>query len=215
MLFQVLGRGTKALAQLKPGDQISALVPLGNCWIGSGNDQQAASRLPEKALIVSGGIGSASVLMLAEELKQKKINTHIFFGAVSESAAAGCGLKEFRDLNVPMEITTDDGSLGEQGFVTTPLEQHLISGTESGSVIYTCGPWGMMKRVAEISTAFRIPCYVSLEAPMSCGFGVCVGCVVAVKPADDSPYSRYKRVCVDGTIFPASTIDWDVQSMSH
>jgi dihydroorotate dehydrogenase electron transfer subunit len=73
----------------------------------------------------------------------------------------------------------------------------------------------MMKRVAEIAAQFNSRCFASLEAPMGCGFGVCVGCVVAMKDADPKSYGAYKRVCIDGSIFPAETIQWEVAAMTH
>jgi dihydroorotate dehydrogenase electron transfer subunit len=210
-LYQVMGRGTQALSVLERGGKVDALIPLGNGWA----DFFASQSRPQRALVVAGGIGSASVLMLAEELKQAQIETHIFFGAGSGRVAKGCGLEDFQALNLPLTITTDDGSLGEQGFVTAPLERFLQAGGNCNTAIYTCGPWVMMRRVAEIAARGETPCFASLEAPMGCGFGVCVGCVVAMKEADPKSYAAYKRVCIDGSIFPAETIQWEVAAMTH
>ncbi|MBI3651450.1 MAG: dihydroorotate dehydrogenase electron transfer subunit [Acidobacteria bacterium] len=219
-LYQVMGRGTQALALLKPGGRVDALIPLGNGW-AEFFDNQSAEKNPsslapiERAIVVAGGIGSASVLMWCEELRQKNIATQIFFGAASARVAQGCGLADFRALNMPLTLTTDDGSLGERGFVTAPLERFLRDGGNQQAAIYTCGPWVMMKRVAEIAEPFKLPCFASLEAPMGCGFGVCVGCVVAMKDADPKSYGAYKRVCTDGSIFPAERIQWEVAAMTH
>lgn len=230
-LYQVMGRGTQALGHLEKGGKVDALIPLGNswtdCWSAEANlaktnaitnssatistDQQN----PKRAIVVAGGIGSASVLMLCEELSQANIETHIFFGAGSASVALGCGLEDFRALHLPLTISTDDGSLGERGFVTAPLTEFLQEGGYQDAALYTCGPWVMMKRVAEIAAQFKMVCYASLEAPMGCGFGVCVGCVVAIKDADPKSYSAYKRVCIDGSIFPAEIIKWEVAAMTH
>jgi dihydroorotate dehydrogenase electron transfer subunit len=73
----------------------------------------------------------------------------------------------------------------------------------------------MMARTSEIAARFGLRCLVSLEAPMGCGFGVCVGCVVAVKTQGPVGFESYKRVCTDGSIFPAETIRWDVAAMTH
>jgi dihydroorotate dehydrogenase electron transfer subunit len=208
-LYQVLGRGTQALAELSAGGKVDALLPLGNAW------PIAERQTLSKAIVVAGGIGSASVLMLCEGLRAAQVETQIFFGAASQRVAMGCGLEDFRALELPLTLTTDDGSLGEQGFVTAPLERHLAAGGGIGATIYACGPWVMMRRVAEIARAFNVRCLVSLEAPMGCGFGVCVGCVVAVESAAPLGYESYKRVCVDGSIFPAERIRWEVNAMSH
>lgn len=216
-LYQVLGRGTQALAVLERGGKVDVLLPLGNCWLevaAAGQATDAAT--PKPAIVVAGGIGSASVLMLCQELKQARTPTHIFFGAASASVATGCGLADFRALDLPLTLTTDDGSLGEQGFVTAPLERFLRDGGGAGgATIYTCGPWVMMRRVAEIAAQFSVNCLASLEAPMGCGFGVCVGCVVAMQGADPKGYEAYKRVCVDGSIFAADAVRWDVAAMTH
>src|SRR5262249_34232749 len=169
-LYQVIGRGTSALAQLGEGDKVEALLPLGNSWP---IDDQV-----RRAIVVAGGIGSASVLWLCEELARSRVDTQILFGAASGSAAIGCGLEDFRALGLPLVLTTDDGSLGEQGLVTAPLERELRERGGRGTNIYACGPWAMMRRVAEVAEQFDTRCLVSLEAPMGCGFGVCVGCVV-------------------------------------
>jgi dihydroorotate dehydrogenase electron transfer subunit len=153
--------------------------------------------------------------MLCEELKRAHVDTQVFFGAATESVARGCGLEDFRALGLPLTLTTDDGSLGERGFVTAPLERYLNSDGTSNARIYSCGPWVMMRRVADIADQFDVPCLVSLEAPMGCGFGVCVGCVVAVKTEEPAGYGSYKRVCIDGSIFPADRIRWEVNAMAH
>ncbi|MFL6213598.1 MAG: dihydroorotate dehydrogenase electron transfer subunit [Blastocatellia bacterium] len=220
-LYQVLGRGTQALAELTAGGKVDALLPLGNAWpVGDEplSLQPSIERAPagaHKAIVVAGGIGSASVLMLCERLKAAHIDTQILFGAASERVATGCGLEDFRALDLPLTLTTDDGSLGEKGFVTAPLERHLREGNGMGATIYACGPWVMMRRVAEMAAAFNVNCLVSLEAPMGCGFGVCVGCVVAMRTEAPLGYESYKRVCVDGSIFAAERIRWEVNAMTH
>ncbi|HKA20742.1 MAG TPA: dihydroorotate dehydrogenase electron transfer subunit [Blastocatellia bacterium] len=205
-LYQVVGRGTEALSQLAPGGEVEALLPLGNSW-------PIDASFDKRALVVAGGIGSASVLMLCEELRAARADAHVFLGAASEAAMVGCGVNDFRTLEIPLSITTDDGSLGERGFVTVPLERHLRDIEGNACTIYACGPWVMMKRVAEIAASFEVRCIVSLEAPMGCGFGVCVGCVVAMKSAGQAGYDSYRRVCTDGPIFDSAIIRWEVNAM--
>lgn len=212
-LFQVLGRGTEALSHVGEGGRVEALVPLGNSWPVSFDSSKDFS--PRRAIVVAGGIGSASVLTLCRELRESQVETQVFFGAASSRVARGCGLEDFRALDLPLTITTDDGSLGERGFVTAPLERHLGEAGGARARVYACGPWVMMKRVAEIAADFGADCLVSLEAPMGCGFGVCVGCVVAVKTNEPAGYGTYKRVCIDGSIFPAETIRWEINAMTH
>jgi dihydroorotate dehydrogenase electron transfer subunit len=222
-LYQVLGRGTQALAQLGSGERAAVLLPLGNHWAlpASSSKEGVISRTPaardsrQIAAVVAGGIGSASLLMLAKQLRRTEIEAHIFFGAASGRAAVGCGLEDFRALGLPLTVSTDDGSVGEAGFVTAPLERFLERQTDSDVTVYSCGPWPMMARTAQLSAAAGVQCLVSLEAPMACGFGVCVGCVFAVKTSEPRGYGSYKRVCTDGTIFPAEEVDWEISAMSH
>lgn len=207
-LYQVVGRGTEALSRLEQGSAVEVLLPLGNSWPDAiGNNQ--------RLIVVAGGIGSASVLMVCEELARSRADARILFGARSERFAVGCGLEDFRALGLPLTLTTDDGSVGEQGFVTGPLERHLRQDGSQGLTVYACGPWVMMREVARIAAQFEVPCLVSLEAPMGCGFGVCVGCVVAVNTGGPLEYGSYKRVCTDGSIFPAEAIRWEVNPMAH
>jgi dihydroorotate dehydrogenase electron transfer subunit len=210
-LYQVLGRGTEALSRLGAGDKVDVLIPLGNTW----PIPSAATSSAKRALVVAGGIGSASILMLCEQLRSSGIDSVLLFGAATKTAAIGCGLNDLETTGLPMLISTDDGSLGEQGLVTAPFERLLSQTSGDDTVVYTCGPWAMMRRVAEIAAGLGASCYASLEAPMACGFGVCVGCVVAVNAQGHPGYHSYKRVCVEGSIFPASMIRWEVNAMAH
>jgi dihydroorotate dehydrogenase electron transfer subunit len=225
-LYQVLGRGTEAISYLGKGGKVDALIPLGNSWTVGGLQNTLANQpeseqgisnpmRPGRAIVVAGGIGSASVLMFCEELTRARADAQLFFGAASARVATGCGLEDFRALGLPLTLTTDDGSLGERGFVTLPLERYLREGGGAGASIYACGPWIMMSRVADIANQFSVPCFVSLEAPMGCGFGVCVGCVVGVKTDEPLGYGSYRRVCIDGSIFPAEMIRWEINAMTH
>ena len=216
-LYHVLGRGTEALSQIESEGRVDALVPLGNGWLDLplGKPQQDHEQERRRAIVVAGGIGSASVLMLCEELSRKGTETQVFFGAATERVAWGCGLDDFRELALPLTLTTDDGSLGECGFVTAPFERHLREGGGEGATIYACGPWVMMRWVAAIAAQYSVPCLASLEAPMGCGFGVCVGCVVAVQQDGPAGYGSYRRVCTDGSVFPAEIIKWEVNAMAH
>jgi dihydroorotate dehydrogenase electron transfer subunit len=131
-LYQVLGRGTEALSHLVRGGKVDALVPLGNSW--PLDDRQSApapetkieegyadSAKGRRAIVVAGGIGSASVLMLSEDLARAGREAQIFFGAANAGAATGCGLEDFRALGLPLAIATVDGSLGERA-----PEQRLV-----------------------------------------------------------------------------------------
>ena len=111
------------------------------------------------------------------------------------------------DLSVHPEISTDDGTEGHHGPVTDLLEKQLEGGGRKiAPQIFACGPAGMLKRVAGIAADRGIPCQASLEAPMACGLGACLGCVVKAAPIQDR---SYYYVCKDGPVFSTSMIDWE------
>jgi dihydroorotate dehydrogenase electron transfer subunit len=199
-IYQILGRGTRALANLRPEDKVDFLGSLGNTY-----DIEAARG--RDALLVAGGVGSAALFMLAEELVRRDARVKLFIGGASRGDL--CGLGDFigllREENVI--CATVDGSLGDASFVTAPLERHLQCGSGARTIIYACGPDPMLHRVAQIAERFGAPSQLSLEAPMGCGYGVCVGCAVAVR--DDCPEGFvYKKACVDGPIFWGEELYW-------
>ena len=111
------------------------------------------------------------------------------------------GLSDFEALEVPLEVSTEDGSLGRQGRVTDLLEDVLAGGEPFR--VFCCGPTPMMRRVAELAEAAGRPCMVSLENPMACGFGVCLGCAAPMRAGG------YALVCREGPVFAASDLSWE------
>ena len=109
-------------------------------------------------------------------------------------------MPDFRALGTPLTLTTEDGSVGECGRVSDPLQRAL----EAGGIeaVYACGPTPMMARCAQLAAEHGVRCLVSLENNMACGFGVCLGCAA---PLSDGSYAL---VCRDGPPFDASTIAW-------
>lgn len=199
-IYQVLGRGTQALAQLRPGDGVDFLGSLGNTY-----DIRAARG--KTALLVAGGVGSAALFMLAEELIRAGIATRLLIGGASRGDL--CGLDDFVELLSEENVigATVDGSYGEKGFVTAPLEAGLKSGRWGDSIIYACGPDPMLHRVSLIADEHGVPGQLSLEAPMGCGYGVCVGCAVAIR-TDKPPGYVYQKVCTEGPIFRHEELHW-------
>ncbi|MGH9940596.1 MAG: dihydroorotate dehydrogenase electron transfer subunit, partial [Blastocatellia bacterium] len=203
-IYQILGRGTQSLAKLKPGDQVDFLGSLGNTY-----DVEAARG--REALLVAGGVGSAALFMLAEELVRLGAGVKLFIGGASRGDL--CGLDDFIKLLSEENVfcATVDGTRGEAGFVTAPLERRLQSSGGARTIIYACGPDPMLHRVALIAERFGAPSQLSLEAPMGCGYGVCVGCAVAVKAEGnhDCPEGFvYKKVCTEGPVFWGEELHW-------
>lgn len=191
-IYQILGRGTSALSTMQVGDEVDYLGALGNTY-------DIESARGKEALLVVGGVGSAAVYMLAEKLLAEKIPVRLFIGGASRGDLLG--INDFVELLGSENIVsaTVDGSAGERGFVTTPLQKYLTENA-SAKIIYSCGPDAMLHAVAKVAEANNVPAQLSLEAPMACGIGICVGCAVAVKH-DCAEGFVYKKVCTDGPIF--------------
>lgn len=190
VLYKRSGRGTRLLADAKPGETVAIVGPLGHGF----PDPEIGTR----AILVGGGTGIASLYELAARLARAS-SPRVLLGA--RSADDVMGLSDFRGLGVALDVATEDGSLGTRGLVTELLEQAL---SDAGpATVYACGPTAMMRRAAELAMQSSRPCFVSLENPMACGFGVCLGC--AVPRAEGG----FRLVCRDGPVFEASEIAWE------
>jgi dihydroorotate dehydrogenase electron transfer subunit len=199
-IYQILGRGTEALSTMRGGDEVEYLGALGNTY-------DIAAAQGKEALLVVGGVGSAAVFMLAEELQKQGTPTRLFIGGASRGDLLG--LDDFIELlgKENCVSATVDGSEGECGFVTAPLERHLRHAESTRTQIYSCGPDAMLHATAKIAAAHHVPAQLSLEAPMACGIGICVGCAVTVKH-DCLEGFVYKKVCTDGPIFWSEQLYW-------
>jgi dihydroorotate dehydrogenase electron transfer subunit len=155
-------------------------------------------------VFVAGGIGSAPFPALAQALSGAVRKPWMFYGA--RTAGDLPLLDWFREHCERVEVTTEDGSLGRKGRVTEPLEELLGHAAPGSLHLYACGPNPMLAAVTRLVRAHRMPCDLSLEAPMACGFGVCLGCVVPCHTEDGG--TRYERVCVEGPILPAERLAW-------
>ncbi len=207
VLYEVVGKGTKALSSGKRGDSLDVIGPLGKGFTLSAG--------VKPALIVAGGMGVAPLLCLAEKLAAGKIRPYVMIGAKTASRIL-CE-KEFKKLGCFVTVATEDGSKGSKGLVTDLLRntpacrrggQYAIRNT-----IYACGPHPMLKAVSHIADSSGIPCQVSMEERMACGVGVCMGCPVKVHKTSTqyailNTQYEYKMVCKDGPVFDAKEIAW-------
>ncbi len=200
-IYLVLGQGLEALSRIREGERVDVLCPLGNTY-----PTESVIDEGRRAVIVAGGVGSPALFMLASELVGRGADVRVYFGGRTKHDLPA--LDEFEALGCPVTVTTDDGSAGERGFVTVPLERDLALAGREASVVYACGPWPMMARVSEIAAGHAAKCYVSLEARMACGFGICVACVVEVCEGSFAPPFKYQKVCTEGPVFPAEAIVW-------
>jgi dihydroorotate dehydrogenase electron transfer subunit len=189
ILIKVLGEGTLRMGRAEPGEPFTLLGPLGQPWRAP-----TAGRRP---ILVAGGVGLAPLLFLARELARKPGNVKpvaLYGGRSARDLPLDDELGELTELHV----TTEDGSRGTRGRVTDVLTEMLGPGTE----VFTCGPDRMMAKVAELCAARDVPCEASLETPMACGYGVCLGCPV---PTTEG---TYVYACTQGPCIDARRVDW-------
>jgi dihydroorotate dehydrogenase electron transfer subunit len=196
ILISAIGRGTSVLKDLKAGEFLDIVGPLGNSFYVR-NDLK-------ELIIVGGGIGIAPFKLLLEDAKNIPCKKTVFFGVGTEKQF--CCLKEFEELGGELILSTDDGSKGYSGFVTTPLEQYLDKlDDKDGAELFVCGPTPMMNTVKQISEKHNIKAQVTVENVMACGFGACVGCPVPLaNPTEEG--KLYKLACKDGPVFDMSEI---------
>jgi len=203
--YHIVGKFTGLLATLKPGNAVEIWGPLGNGFPACDGGHLA---------IVAGGIGQTPfVAVLREALGLhrygspprdpglKPQRTTVCYGARTRELVAG--VDWFEELGVDVRMATDDGSLGYRGFVTDLLEG-LLKSDDPPTRVLCCGPEPMMRAVARLTAAAGVPCWLSLETPMACGFGACFSCVTRIRQ-DDGTWD-YRRVCVEGPIFPAERV---------
>jgi dihydroorotate dehydrogenase electron transfer subunit len=204
-LLEAIGPGTERLAELREGDGLHLVGPLGIGW-----------RPPEEGtrpVLVGGGIGAAPLLCLEDELRscaphEWNIDRHIrgkrsprgagdrhalLLGFRSAAHAEAASL-----FAAVAELATDDGSAGHNGLVTDLLREQLDN-TEAATV-YACGPPPMLEAVRALCAERSVPAQLALESGMACGYGACFGCVVPTK-------AGYVRLCVDGPVLDAEVLE--------
>lgn len=189
IVFQVRGEGTRWLAERQVGETLDVLGLLGN-----GFRMAPGGRY----LLAGGGIGVPPLYGCARYAEGK---ARAVLGFRSKEQAI---LTEaFESDCEGVDICTDDGSAGIEGYVHQQVEK-ILDKDKDFTAILACGPLPMLKRVAAVAARYGVSCQVSLEERMACGVGACLGCAVRMKNGD------MKHVCKDGPVFDAQEVDWDV-----
>jgi dihydroorotate dehydrogenase electron transfer subunit len=189
LLVKAVGFGSRLLTDLADGVELPLLGPLGSAF-------------PEapRALLVAGGYGMAPLYFYTRRLAERS-GIHLFYGARTDGDLL---LKDdWNRLLSPAQIhyASEDGSRGTRGLVTAPLEEFLRKDPK-GWTLMACGPMPMLKAVHQLAERFALPCHVSVDEPMACGYGVCLGCVVPT-------LNGYKRSCQDGPVFDSRELRWE------
>lgn len=187
LLVALVGDGTRRLGSLSAGDTLNCVLPLGNGFT-------MANRPDERILLVGGGVGVAPLLYFGERLKAVGAVPTFLLGA--RSASDLLMLDRFQAIG-NVAVTTEDGSMGEKGFVTN----HSLLQQATFDRISTCGPKPMMVAVARYAAQANIPCEASLENLMACGLGACLCCVE--KTVDGN-----LCVCTEGPVFDTKRLLW-------
>lgn len=188
LIIKILGRGSKKLTEIQKGEKCSLIFPLGNGF--------TIPNKGEKVLLIGGGSGVAPMLFLAKVSGLLRENVNLLLGA--RTIEDHVDVKKYAEYG-NLHFSTEDGSLGENGFVT----QHSIfkNNLHMFDRVYACGPDAMMRAVAKEAKAANIFCEVSLENLMACGFGVCLCCI---EPTNKGNLC----VCSDGPVFNIIDLKW-------
>ncbi|HKD17226.1 MAG TPA: dihydroorotate dehydrogenase electron transfer subunit [Thermoanaerobaculia bacterium] len=193
-LVKTIGPGTAALEEMPEESTVRLLGPLGNAFRIDG------VAAPERVAIVAGGIGAAPFPALLRAMSRAAVSGDLYLGGRSSAELA---IRERFEGIVPGEtvLATDDGSLGEKGFVTEVLARRLAGGAKYAR-LYACGPMPMFAALAKVAGAAALPAEFSTEAEMGCGFGACLGCVI---PGTEKPFIVS---CSEGPILSPEKVRW-------
>jgi len=204
-LYRVVGRGTAALAELKPGSVMNCLGPLGAGFPELADDQGA--------VLIGGGVGMPPVAAWLKRFGRPQDRG--YFGARDGADAPWQELQsptpEQWQVSVDEAVDIPDGQAAFHGRVTELVAQDSALDDSFRRVILTCGPIPMLKAAAKLAADRGWECYVSLEEHMGCGYGACKGCVVPVTAPDSAGSDGWRNAtcCQEGPVFKAEQVLWD------
>ena len=182
LVYRVVGSGTAALRDMRPGAELDLLTGLGNGY--------TLGKAGPAPILLGGGSGIPPLLGLCRRLLALGTKPRVLLGYRTAADAYLAG--DFEALGAEVLIATQDGSLGIRGMVTD-----LMEGLEY-SFFYACGPEPMYRSIAG---AAKTPGQYSFEARMGCGFGACMGCSCET-------LAGTKRICRDGPVMESGEIKW-------
>lgn len=196
LLYKKVGKGTQRMTELRKGQRVDIIGPLGNGF------SLSPLPFPHHHILVGGGVGIVSLYPLAEFLTGRKLS--VFIGGKSQEDIL-C-VDDFKKLNLTIFLATEDGSLGFKGTVIDLFLSQLKKFNRNEFYnIYACGPVKMLEGLAKRMILKRFDCQASLESRMGCGFGACWGCTVKTKDSK----TPYQRVCKEGPVFNLKDIAWE------
>ncbi len=192
MVYRVTGEhtGTKQFSELKSGDAIPIIGPLGNGF-------PLEKAVGKNAFLMGGGIGVPPILELAKQLncEQKQV--------IVGYRDAQTFLREEFEKQAKVYVATEDGSVGTKGNVMDAIREEELK----ADIIYACGPTPMLRAIKTYAEENGIECYISLEERMACGIGACLACVCKSKEKDHHSNVNNKRICKDGPVFLSTEVE--------
>lgn len=196
LFLKIVGPGSRALAELRPGEEAGCLGPLGRPF--------TAPPEGHEAVCVAGGYGIAPFVLFGDELRRAGRRARVFYGG---RTAADLQLRDpFAALEAPLGCATDDGSFGHHGRVTEAVDAY-VAPRPGPVILYACGPDAMLHAVARLAEKRGLPAQVSLDPWMGCGLGTCLGCVVRIRRANEAR-AKYHCACTEGPVFDAREVVW-------
>jgi len=183
VFYEVVGPGTGFLAEMKKGDSIDVLGPVGTPF-------NMPPKGVKQVVMIAGGIGIAPFLILTDALKDKGYDLILLYGGRTKGHVYP--MKEFKENGCKVFVATDDGGVGTKGRVSKLFSK--INTDPKTTFIYTCGPNPMMVSVQAFARKYKLQGEAACEEVMACALGACLGCSIKTTKG-------YKTVCYDGPVF--------------
>ncbi len=198
--FKEAGRGTRRLATTRRGDTLRVFGPLGRGWSTPASKQTL--------LLIGGGVGFPPLYFQAwKQSSERGNNNSPVFVVGARSAEELDYADRIRALGVDIRIATDDGSREFHGNAVGLMEEIVAERDDVDWRIQACGPMPMLAGVARVATGLGLDAEVSLETPMACGVGACMGCALPIEPTGTST-SKLTILCDQGPVYDAAEPDW-------
>lgn len=189
IVYRVAGQGTAEFSRYRAGENIDIMGTLGNGF----PVEEAEGK---KVFLMGGGIGIPPILELAKQLQADK---QIVVGYRDGRTF----LREDLEKYGRVYIASEDGSVGTKGNVMNAIAENGLE----ADMIYACGPMPMLCAIKAYAAEHHIKAYISLEEHMACGVGACLGCVVKTREVDHHSHVHNARICTDGPVFEADTVE--------
>ena len=192
VVYRVTGEktGTEEFSQMKAGDTIPVIGPLGNGF----PFEKAEGK---KVFLMGGGIGVPPILELAKQMECEKKQIVVGY------RDSDMFLKDEFEAVGDVVISTEDGSFGTKGNVIDAIKEQGVE----GSIIYACGPTPMLRGIKVYAEEMGIEAQISMEERMACGIGACLACVCKSKEKDAHSNVHNKRICKDGPVFLSTEVE--------